>query len=82
MCLESSYFGEGRYSIDLFLSILLAMCNKLLDSTTVCEHGAELFCRQCHCRRHGPKGVGFGLGAGTLTTDTGERFGNEKCEMT
>lgn len=55
---------------------IAAMCNKLLDSTNCCEHGAELFCKVCHGRKYGPKGVGFGLGAGTLTTDSGERFGN------
>ena len=52
------------------------MCNKLLDSTSVAEHGAELYCKVCHGRKYGPKGVGFGQGAGTLSTDTGERFGN------
>jgi len=57
------------------------MCNKLLDSTNVAEHKAELFCKTCHCRKLGPKGVGFGLGAGTLTTDKGERFGNTECAM-
>lgn len=57
------------------------MCNKLLDSTNVAEHGAVLFCKTCHGRKYGPKGVGFGLGAGTLTTDTGERFGNTENAM-
>jgi len=58
-----------------------SMCNKMLDSTTVSEHGSELFCKTCHSRRYGPKGVGFGLGSGILTTDTGARFGNDRCEM-
>ncbi|RCN48217.1 hypothetical protein ANCCAN_05763 [Ancylostoma caninum] len=52
------------------LVVRLAMCNKLLDSTNCCEHQAELYCKQCHCRRFGPKGVGFGIGAGSLTMDT------------
>ncbi|KAK6742461.1 hypothetical protein RB195_009996 [Necator americanus] len=51
------------------------MCNKLLDSCTVAPHDAELYCKQCHGRKYGPKGVGFGLGAGCLTTDSGEKFG-------
>ncbi|VDM76795.1 unnamed protein product [Strongylus vulgaris] len=51
------------------------MCNKLLDSCTVAPHEAELYCKQCHGRKYGPKGVGFGLGAGCLTTDSGEKFG-------
>lgn len=57
------------------------MCNKLLDSTSVAEHGAELYCKVCHGRKYGPKGVGFGQGAGTLSTDTGERFGNFNSAM-
>lgn len=57
------------------------MCNTLLDSTKVAEHGHELFCKKCHGRKYGPKGVGFGLGAGTLSTDQGERFGNTASEM-
>ena len=58
-----------------------SLCNKMLDSTTVAEHGAELFCKTCHCRKHGPKGIGFGLGGGVLTTDKGERFGNYDSDM-
>ncbi len=58
------------------------MCNKLVDSMTVAEHLAELYCKQCHARKYGPKGVGFGQGAGTLTMDTGEQFGNKEVEMT
>jgi len=58
-----------------------SLCNTLLDSTKVAEHGAELFCKKCHVRRYGPKGVGFGLGAGTLSADRGERFGNTVDEM-
>lgn len=47
---------------------------------TVAEHQAELFCKTCHGRRYGPKGVGFGMGQ-TLTTDTGEHVGNQHVEM-
>lgn len=57
------------------------MCNKLLDSCTVAEHGNELYCKQCHGRKYGPKGVGFGLGAGALTMDSGEKFGNKPTEL-
>ena len=57
------------------------MCNKLLDSCTVAEHGNELYCKQCHGRKYGPKGVGFGLGAGALNMDSGEKFGNKPNEL-
>lgn len=65
-----------------FFRFVVAMCNKLLDSVTVAEHQAELYCKQCHGRRYGPKGVGFGIGAGALTMDSGEQFGNKRVEMT
>lgn len=62
--------------------ICIALCNKLLDSMTVAEHLAELYCKQCHGRKYGPKGVGFGIGAGALTMDSGEHLGNKEVEMT
>ncbi|KAK3775601.1 hypothetical protein RRG08_020789 [Elysia crispata] len=52
------------------------MCKKRLDSTTVTEHEEKLYCKQCHGRKFGPKGYGFGQGAGTLGMDSGEQFGN------
>ncbi|TRY73020.1 hypothetical protein TCAL_06700 [Tigriopus californicus] len=55
-----------------------SMCNKMLDSTSCSEHEKELFCRMCYGRRYGPKGVGFGQGAGALSMDTGEKFGNKE----
>ncbi|GFN96186.1 cysteine and glycine-rich protein [Plakobranchus ocellatus] len=57
------------------------LCDKPLDSTTVTEHLAKLYCKQCHGRKFGPKGYGFGQGAGTLGMDSGERFGNNETEM-
>ncbi|KAK3587401.1 hypothetical protein CHS0354_028779 [Potamilus streckersoni] len=57
------------------------LCNKLLDSTNSTEHEGELYCKVCHGRKYGPKGYGFGSGAGTLSMDTGEQFGNTEAEM-
>ncbi|XP_033121110.1 cysteine and glycine-rich protein 1-like [Anneissia japonica] len=54
------------------------LCNKRLDSTTVTEHEKSLYCKNCHGKKYGPKGVGFGGGAGTLSMDSGERHGLEK----
>merc|ERR1711976_1017688 len=48
-----------------------SMCNKMLDSTTCAEHEKTLFCKTCYGRMYGPKGVGFGIGAGALSMDTG-----------
>ncbi|VDN50654.1 unnamed protein product [Dracunculus medinensis] len=84
-CGKSVYAAEemsaGGYKWHKFC-FKCAMCNKLLDSMTCCEHQAELYCKQCHGRKYGPKGIGFGIGAGALTMDTGEQFGNKEVEMT
>ncbi|XP_034243871.1 muscle LIM protein Mlp84B-like isoform X3 [Thrips palmi] len=50
------------------------MCNKMLDSTNCAEHEGELYCKNCHARKYGPKGYGFGGGAGCLSMDTGEHL--------
>ncbi|KAG0410703.1 hypothetical protein HPB47_012187 [Ixodes persulcatus] len=52
-----------------------------LDSTNATEHGGELFCKQCYGRKFGPKGYGFGGGAGCLSMDKGEHLGNTECAM-
>lgn len=50
-------------------------CRKALDSTTVAAHESEIYCKTCYGRKYGPKGIGFGQGAGCLSTDTGEHLG-------
>lgn len=57
-----------------------SMCNKMLDSTSCAEHDGALYCKVCHGRKFGPKGYGFGGGAGALNTDTGEKFGNTEFQ--
>ena len=42
-------------------------CNKALDSSTVAEHQGKIYCKGCHGKNFGPKGYGYGGGAGTLT---------------
>ncbi|XP_065158129.1 muscle LIM protein 1-like isoform X4 [Atheta coriaria] len=51
------------------------MCSKMLDSTNCAEHEKELYCKNCHARKYGPKGYGFGGGAGCLSMDTGSHLG-------
>ena len=48
----------------------------MLDSTNVQEHERALYCKTCYGRKYGPKGVGFGIGAGALSMDS--RNGNEE----
>ena len=51
------------------------VCRKNLDSTTIAVHSDEIYCKACYGKKYGPKGYGFGQGAGTLSTDTGESLG-------
>ncbi|XP_030231447.1 cysteine and glycine-rich protein 1 [Gadus morhua] len=51
------------------------VCKKSLDSTTVAVHVDEIYCKSCYGKKYGPKGYGFGGGAGTLSTDRGEHLG-------
>ncbi|KAJ3100436.1 hypothetical protein HDU97_002223 [Phlyctochytrium planicorne] len=45
-------------------------CNKRLDSTNVTERENEAYCKTCYGKLFGPKGYGFGGGAGVLSTDS------------
>ena len=53
----------------------------MLDSTTCAEHEGLIYCKGCHGKKFGPKGYGFGGGAGALSMDTGEQFGKSGGEM-
>jgi cysteine and glycine-rich protein len=57
------------------------LCHKRLDSTNATEHDGLLYCKQCYGRKFGPKGYGFGGGAGCLSMDKGEHLGNTECSM-
>ena len=48
----------------------------MLEAMTMAEHEGNVFCKQCYARKFGIRGVGFGVGAGALAMDTGDRFGN------
>ncbi|KAJ8245376.1 hypothetical protein GJAV_G00270090, partial [Gymnothorax javanicus] len=41
-------------------------CRKGLDSTNQNENEGEIYCKACYAKEFGPKGVGFGVGAGAL----------------
>lgn len=66
--------GESQLHALTLLSPAVA-CRKALDSTTVAAHESEIYCKVCYGRRYGPKGIGYGQGAGCLSTDTGEHLG-------
>lgn len=44
-------------------------CRKGLDSTTVAAHESEVYCKSCYGKKYGPKGYGYGQGAGALSSD-------------
>jgi hypothetical protein len=48
----------------------------MLEAMTMAEHEGNVYCKQCYARKFGIRGVGFGVGAGALAMDTGDRFGN------
>ncbi|TRY87869.1 hypothetical protein DNTS_006220 [Danionella cerebrum] len=54
---------------------LCMVCRKGLDSSTLSIHETEIYCRSCYGKKYGPKGYGYGQGAGILNTDRGERLG-------
>ena len=45
-----------------------ATCKKVLELSTAADHDGVMYCNPCHRRNFGPKGIGFGVGAGTLHT--------------
>ncbi|KAF0034615.1 hypothetical protein F2P81_012373 [Scophthalmus maximus] len=77
-CQKTVYFAEevqceGKsWHKSCFLCMV---CRKNLDSTTVAVHVDEIYCKSCYGKKYGPKGYGFGSGAGTLSMDTGEALG-------
>ncbi|XP_038675664.1 cysteine and glycine-rich protein 1-like [Scyliorhinus canicula] len=78
VCQKTVYFAEevqcdGKY---FHKSCFRCMgCKKNLDSTTLAVHGDEIYCKACYGRKYGPKGYGYGQGAGTLNMDTGANQG-------
>ena len=57
------------------VTVCVVVCAKNLDSTTVAVHMDEIYCKACYGKKYGPKGYGYGQGAGTLSMDKGESLG-------
>ncbi|XP_026811682.1 muscle LIM protein Mlp84B isoform X2 [Rhopalosiphum maidis] len=78
-CTKSVYAAEERIAGGYKwhkMCFKCELCGKFLDSTNCAEHDKELYCKNCHGRKYGPKGYGFGGGAGCLSTDNGEHLSN------
>lgn len=72
-CSKPVYFKEQKLAAGVKwhkACFKCAVCNKKLDSTMLCEHKNEIYCKSCHGRQFGPKGYGFGQGAGALSMET------------
>ncbi|XP_065226105.1 muscle LIM protein Mlp84B isoform X1 [Planococcus citri] len=78
-CGKSVYAAEERVAGGLKwhkTCFKCGLCGKFLDSTNCTEHENELYCKNCHGRKFGIKGYGFGAGAGALNMDAGDQFQN------
>lgn len=47
-------------------------CNRRLDSSNLTNHDDDIYCRSCYGKCFGPKGYGYGGGAGVLSMDTAD----------
>ncbi|CAF5205335.1 unnamed protein product, partial [Rotaria magnacalcarata] len=47
-----------------------AHCKKSINGGRYSEHEGELYDNNCYQRLFGPKGVGYGIGSGALSTGT------------
>ena len=45
----------------------------MLESGSEKEHEKEVYCNTCHRKNFGPKGYGYGGGAGALSMDGANR---------
>ncbi|XP_077995102.1 cysteine and glycine-rich protein 2-like [Glandiceps talaboti] len=70
--------GQSWHKLGCFTC---ALCSKGLDSTTLAEHEGEIYCKSCYGKVHGPKGYGYGGGAGCLSMDAGEHLGNKPVKQ-
>uniref|UniRef100_A0A3B5M5E9 Cysteine and glycine-rich protein 3 (cardiac LIM protein) n=1 Tax=Xiphophorus couchianus TaxID=32473 RepID=A0A3B5M5E9_9TELE len=55
-------------------------CRKGLDSTTVAAHDSEIYCKSCYGKKYGPKGYGYGQGAGALSSDPPGQDGESQLQ--
>ncbi|XP_067144188.1 cysteine and glycine-rich protein 1-like [Centruroides vittatus] len=78
-CSTTVYFNEQKIAIGKTWHIRCfccanKQCNRRLDSSNLTEHEGEIYCRSCYGKLFGPKGYGYGGGAGVLSMDTGDGY--------
>lgn len=83
-CDKNVYFAEEKQAMGKVwhkLCFVCAKCRKLLDSGSITEHDGDMFCNSCYRKNFGPKGYGFGGGAGTLSMDDGNGYKSNKTHV-
>ncbi|CAF0980048.1 unnamed protein product [Brachionus calyciflorus] len=72
-CQKAVYAAEKVVAASKFyhkLCFNCSTCKKALNSMNCCDNSeGEIFCKSCYGKQYGPKGVGYGIGAGTLSTN-------------
>ncbi|XP_003376885.1 cysteine and glycine-rich protein 1 [Trichinella spiralis] len=80
-CSRAAYIAERVVSAGGVwhkVCLTCAECNKILESAVACENNGEVYCKTCYGRKFGPKGYGYGVGAGTLQTPRRKQMNNER----
>lgn len=83
-CEKNVYFAEEVKGLGKSyhkLCMACSSCKKLLDAGSLAEHDGDVFCNNCHRKNFGPKGYGFGGGAGTLSMDDGKGYTTNHNEV-
>ncbi|CAF2138906.1 unnamed protein product [Rotaria magnacalcarata] len=72
-CGKPVYFAEEIKAVGQSFHKLCyrcTSCKKSINGASFSEHDGNLYDNNCYQRLFGPKGVGYGIGAGTLSTGT------------
>lgn len=83
-CEKNVYFAEEVKGLGKSyhkLCFTCSACRKMLDSGSISEHDNQMFCNSCYKKNFGPKGYGFGGGAGTLSMDDGQGYKTNPNEV-
>merc|ERR1712218_175370 len=75
-CSKQVYFAEEKKSLGKSwhkMCFSCSQCKKMLEAGSEREHDNEVYCKTCHGRNFGPKGYGYGGGAGTLSMESARK---------
>jgi len=80
-CNKTVYFNEEKKAINKSFHVSCFVCannscKRRLDTGSLTEHEGEIYCKQCYGKLFGPKGYGYGTGAGTLSMHSESSLSN------